>query len=62
VADAPLIFAALVPWNLLAILNATILGVPAESYLLFAVFLWSLPIYTVILSFVLDGKTKKTGA
>jgi NhaC family Na+:H+ antiporter len=61
VADAPLIFAAMVPWNLLAILNATIIGVPVESYLLFAVFLWTLPIYTLILSFILGRKMKKTG-
>jgi NhaC family Na+:H+ antiporter len=51
----------MVPWNLLAILNATIIGVPVESYLLFAVFLWTLPIYTLILSFILGRKMKKTG-
>jgi NhaC family Na+:H+ antiporter len=56
VADAPLIFSAMVPWNLLAILCATIVEVPVERYVLFAVFLWTLPLYTVIVSYVVDGQ------
>jgi NhaC family Na+:H+ antiporter len=60
VADAPLIFAAMVPWNLLAILCATIVGVPVERYAIFAVFLWALPLYTVILSFALDRKRRRS--
>ena len=54
VADAPLVLAALVPWNLLAILCGTIIGIPVEQYVRYAVFLWILPILTLITSFILD--------
>lgn len=50
VADTSLIFAAMVPWNLLAILCGTIMGLPVEEYALYAVFLWALPLLTCILS------------
>jgi Na+:H+ antiporter, NhaC family len=54
VADAPLVLAALVPWNLIAILCGTIIGVPVEQYERYAVFLWILPLLTLITSFILD--------
>ncbi|WNR44032.1 Na+/H+ antiporter NhaC family protein [Paenibacillus roseipurpureus] len=60
VADAPLIFSAMVPWNLLAILCGTILGVPVERYAVFAVFLWTLPLYTWIVSYVVDINAAET--
>ncbi|TCZ72321.1 sodium:proton antiporter [Paenibacillus albiflavus] len=50
VADGPLVFAPLVPWNLITILCATILGVPWEQYIVFTVFLWSLPLLTLLVS------------
>jgi Na+:H+ antiporter, NhaC family len=50
VADTSLIFAAMVPWNMLAILCGTILGLPVEDYVPYAVFLWSLPVLTLLLS------------
>jgi NhaC family Na+:H+ antiporter len=59
VADAPLVIAALVPWNLLAILSSTIVGVPVEQYMQYAIFLWILPVLTVLVSFVLDYISKK---
>jgi NhaC family Na+:H+ antiporter len=60
VADAPLIFSAMVPWNMLAILCATIVGVPVEQYALFAVFLWTLPLFTLILSYLVDRKSSRS--
>jgi NhaC family Na+:H+ antiporter len=54
VADAPLVIAALVPWNLIAILSGTIVGVPVVQYFQYAIFLWILPILTIMVSFILD--------
>ncbi|WP_199619169.1 Na+/H+ antiporter NhaC family protein [Paenibacillus alkalitolerans] len=45
-ADTSLLFAALVPWNMLAILCGTIVGVPAEQYALYAFFVWLPPLLT----------------
>jgi NhaC family Na+:H+ antiporter len=59
VADAPLVLAALVPWNLIAILCGTIVGVRVEQYFQYAIFLWILPILTLLTSFILDYKQKK---
>lgn len=50
VADTSLIFAALVPWNMLAVLCGTILGIPVGQYIPYAAFLWSLPILTLVWS------------
>ncbi|WP_438446374.1 Na+/H+ antiporter NhaC family protein [Gorillibacterium sp. sgz5001074] len=52
VADTSLVLPGLVPWNMLAILCGTILGIPAADYIPYAAFLWSLPILTIIYSFV----------
>ncbi|UJF35184.1 Na+/H+ antiporter NhaC family protein [Paenibacillus hexagrammi] len=61
VADTSLIFAAMVPWNLLGVLCGTILGVPVESYIMHAPFLWSLPVCTWIWSYVcVRGETGST--
>ncbi|WP_166243905.1 Na+/H+ antiporter NhaC family protein [Paenibacillus turpanensis] len=50
VADTSLVFAAMVPWNMLAILCSTILGVSVEQYVPYAVFLWILPLATLVVS------------
>jgi NhaC family Na+:H+ antiporter len=57
VADSSLILAAMVPWNMLAIICGTIVGVPVEQYLLYAPFLWALPLCTLIWSFI-EGRGK----
>lgn len=59
VADTALVFAGLVPWNLLASLCSTIIGVPIGSYWLFAVFLWALPLLTHLLSLYGDARMAK---
>jgi Na+:H+ antiporter, NhaC family len=51
IADSCLVFAGLVPWNMLAILCSTILGVPVLSYLPYAVFLLAAPIVTILYSY-----------
>lgn len=47
VADSSLILAAMVPWNMLAILCSTIIGVAVEDYVPYALFLWLLPLLTL---------------
>lgn len=59
VADTSLLFAALVPWNMLAILCSTILGVPVVDYIPFAVYVWSIPLFTLLYSYVLQGRMGK---
>jgi NhaC family Na+:H+ antiporter len=54
VADTSLIFAAMVPWNMLAILCSTIIGVPVHHYVPYAVFLWALPLFTIVVSIFRD--------
>jgi Na+:H+ antiporter, NhaC family len=60
VADTSLIFAAMIPWNMLAIVCGTVLGVPAESYVLDAPFLWSLPLMSIGWSLLLGRKYGKS--
>lgn len=50
VADTSLLFAALVPWNMLAILCSAILDVPVMEYVPYAVYVWSIPIFTLLYS------------
>ncbi|WP_421384900.1 Na+/H+ antiporter NhaC family protein [Bacillus salacetis] len=49
--DSTMLFPGMIPWSVLAIMCSTILGVPILSYLPYAVFLWVLPLLTMILSF-----------
>ncbi|RIW38470.1 sodium:proton antiporter [Bacillus salacetis] len=49
--DSTMLFPGMIPWSVLAIMCSTILGVPIISYLPFAVFLWILPMLTLLLSF-----------
>lgn len=49
-ADSTVVFAGIVPWSLLAILNSSILGVPVWQYVPFAFFLTLSPLITIIYS------------
>ncbi|MCY9658312.1 Na+/H+ antiporter NhaC family protein [Paenibacillus chondroitinus] len=51
VADSSLILAAMIPWNMLAIVCGTIVGVPVEHYISYAPFLWALPLCTMMWSY-----------
>jgi Na+:H+ antiporter, NhaC family len=48
--DSTMLFPGMIPWSVLAIMCSTILGVPILTYLPYAVFLWILPLLTIILS------------
>ncbi|NOJ71156.1 Na+/H+ antiporter NhaC family protein [Paenibacillus alvei] len=56
IADSALVFAAIIPWNLLAVLCGTILGIPVHAYAPFAVFLWVTPIWTLLVSWMIRHK------
>ncbi|MEB3100591.1 Na+/H+ antiporter NhaC family protein [Ferviditalea candida] len=56
VADTGLVFAAMIPWNMLAVLCSTILNVPTEQYVPYAAFLWSMPVLTFALSMAQNKK------
>lgn len=56
VADSIQLSAALIPWNLMAILISTLIGVPVWDYLPYAAFIWSLPLITLAYSFYLGWK------
>lgn len=56
VADAPLVMAPMIPWNLITILCTTILGISWETFIAYAVFLWSLPLFTLLVSWFTDRK------
>ncbi|WP_026697801.1 Na+/H+ antiporter NhaC family protein [Alkalicoccus chagannorensis] len=52
-ADSTVVFAGMVPWSLLAVLCAAIVGVPVIYYVPAAVFLWLTPFVTVAYSWLL---------
>ncbi|TVY10520.1 Na+/H+ antiporter NhaC family protein [Paenibacillus cremeus] len=61
IADTSAVFAAMVPWNLLAVLCSTFVGLPVEQYLPYSIFLWSLPLFTALVSVYADSSWKTTG-
>jgi NhaC family Na+:H+ antiporter len=61
-ADSSMLFAGMIPWSVLAIMCSTVLDVPLFDYLPYAIFLWSLPIITMIYSFIVSkGHLKLIG-
>ena len=56
--DSTMLFPGMIPWSVLAIMCSTIVGVPIISYLPYAVFLWVLPLLTIILSFYKHNRFK----
>jgi Na+:H+ antiporter, NhaC family len=48
--DTTMLFPGIVPWSVLAIMCSTIVGVPIYDYLPYALFLWILPIVTLLVS------------
>ncbi|MEH7086403.1 sodium:proton antiporter, partial [Neobacillus drentensis] len=47
------------PWSVLAIMCSTIVGIPIMAYLPFALFLWILPILTILVSLVKQARKSK---
>lgn len=56
VADSTQVLAALVPWNLMALLSSQIIGVPVLSYTPYAAYIWGLPLITIVYSGMTRGK------
>lgn len=50
ISDSSLLMAPMIPWNLLALLCSAIMGVGVLNYVPFAIFLWLMPIITIIYS------------
>lgn len=48
IADSGVVFSALIPWNLHAVLCATAMGVATADYAPYAFFLWGLPLVTLL--------------
>jgi Na+:H+ antiporter, NhaC family len=48
--DTTMLFPGIVPWSVLAIMCSTIVGVHIFDYLPYALFLWTLPIVTILVS------------
>mgnify|MGYP001036384651 CR=1 FL=1 len=60
--DTTMLFPGMVPWSVLAIMCSTIVGVPILEYLPYALFLWILPLLTLIVSLVKHGQKSKRAA
>lgn len=52
-ADSSMLFAGIIPWSVLAIMCSTILRIPLLEYLPFAIFLWILPLITLLISYII---------
>jgi Na+:H+ antiporter, NhaC family len=57
--DSTMLFPGVVPWSVLAIMCSTIVGIPIMDYLPFALFLWILPILTILVSLVKQARKSK---
>jgi Na+:H+ antiporter, NhaC family len=58
--DTTMLFPGMVPWSVLAIMCSTIVGIPILEYLPYAIFLWLLPLLTIIVSFFKHVKKSKS--
>lgn len=58
-ADSTMLFPGMIPWSVLAIMCSTIVGVSVLSYIPYAIFLWGLPLITLIVSIVKQEKERK---
>ncbi|MEH7417640.1 Na+/H+ antiporter NhaC family protein [Neobacillus drentensis] len=57
--DSTMLFPGVVPWSVLAIMCSTIVGIPMFEYLPYALFLWVLPIITILVSFYRGVRNSK---
>lgn len=49
-ADTGVVIVGLIPWSLMSLIFATVLGIPTQSYAPYAFFLWLLPLITLAVS------------
>jgi NhaC family Na+:H+ antiporter len=54
ICDSSVVVSGIIPWNMVAILSATAIGVPTLDYALFAVLLWISPVVTVLTSYIIS--------
>jgi Na+:H+ antiporter, NhaC family len=57
--DTTMLFPGIVPWSVLAIMCSTIVGLPILDYLPYALFLWILPLLTILVSMGKQVRTSK---
>ncbi|MBV7506942.1 sodium:proton antiporter [Bacillus sp. sid0103] len=57
--DTTMLFPGVVPWSVLAIMCSTIVGIPIMNYLPYALFLWILPLLTMLVSLVKQARKSK---
>lgn len=58
--DSGVVFSALIPWNLHAILSSTAMGIDTVTYWPYAFFLWMLPLLTLMRGFWMNVANKRT--
>ncbi|WP_027410321.1 Na+/H+ antiporter NhaC family protein [Anoxybacteroides tepidamans] len=61
-ADSTMLFPGLIPWSILAIMCSTITKVPVLSYMPYAIFLWSLPLMTLFISYGKQVRAKEVAS
>ncbi|MEH7612688.1 Na+/H+ antiporter NhaC family protein [Gottfriedia acidiceleris] len=59
-ADTTLLFPAMIPWNVLAIMSSTVINMKLHEYLPYAIFLWLLPCLTIFINVFKKVKTYET--
>lgn len=59
-ADTTLLFPAMIPWNVLAIMSSTAINMHLHEYLPYAIFLWLIPCLTVFISLFKKKKMYET--
>lgn len=58
--DTTLLFPAMIPWNVLAIMSSTVVNMDLFDYIPYAIFLWILPCLTLVVSFAKRRKNYQT--
>jgi Na+:H+ antiporter, NhaC family len=57
--DTTMLFPGMIPWSVLTIMCSTVVGISVFDYFKYSVFLWILPLLTIIVSIVGGYKKKK---
>jgi Na+:H+ antiporter, NhaC family len=58
--DTTLLFPAMIPWNVLAIMSSTVINMQLHKYIPYALFLWILPCLTILVSVFKKVKSYET--
>nr|WP_263326236.1 Na+/H+ antiporter NhaC family protein [Neobacillus sp. Marseille-Q6967] len=60
--DTTMLFPGMIPWSVLTIMCSTIVGIPLIEYLPYAIFLWILPLLTILISLVKHSRSGNKAA